>query len=85
MPRRPRVATSGLAYDVRNHAAGEMTLLELEGHYAEFERCLEDVHERGMLTNCPQRHATGGKEMCSLIHDRHLKTLFSYQRKFEEG
>ncbi|HEV7301790.1 MAG TPA: transposase [Tepidisphaeraceae bacterium] len=50
MPRRPRIATGGLAYHVLNRAVGRMTLFESDGDYAAFERCLADVHER--LPSC---------------------------------
>lgn len=39
MPRRPRVATGGLAYHVLNRAIGRVTLIESEADYAAFEGC----------------------------------------------
>ncbi len=46
MPRRPRVATGGLAYHVLNRRVGRLPLFEKPADYAAFEKILEEAHER---------------------------------------
>ena len=46
MPRRPRVATGGLAYHVLNRRAGRLPLFEKPADYAAFETILEEAHTR---------------------------------------
>ncbi len=44
MPRRPRIATGGLAYHVLNRRVGRLPLFETTGDYAAFERILQESH-----------------------------------------
>jgi putative transposase len=44
MPRRPRVATGGLAYHVRNRRVGRLPLFENPADYAAFEQLLQQAH-----------------------------------------
>jgi len=46
MPRRPRVATGGLAYHVLNRRVGRLQLFEKPGDYAAFEQILQDAYDR---------------------------------------
>ena len=49
MPRRPRVATGGLAYHVLNRRVGRLPLFEKPADYAAFERILREASERTRL------------------------------------
>ncbi len=44
MPRRPRIATGGLAYHVLIRRVGRLPLFETTGDYAAFERILQESH-----------------------------------------
>ncbi len=44
MPRRPRIATGGLAYHVLNRRVGRLPLFETAGDYAAFEHILQAAH-----------------------------------------
>jgi putative transposase len=44
MPRRPRIATGGLAYHVLNRRVGRLPLFEKPADYAVFETILQEVH-----------------------------------------
>jgi putative transposase len=44
MPRRPRIATGGLAYHVLNRRVGRLPLFEKPADYAAFETILQEVH-----------------------------------------
>ena len=44
MPRRPRIATGGLAYHVLNRRVGRLPLFETAGDYAAFEKILQQAH-----------------------------------------
>ncbi|MGH9782904.1 MAG: transposase [Terriglobia bacterium] len=46
MPRRPRVATGGLAYHVLNRRVGRLPLLEKPADYSAFEKILQAAYER---------------------------------------
>ena len=46
MPRRPRIATGGLAYHVLNRRAGRLALFEKPADYAAFEKVLQQAHEQ---------------------------------------
>jgi len=46
MPRRPRVATGGLAYHVLNRRVGRLPLFEKPADYAAFEKILGEAHDR---------------------------------------
>jgi REP-associated tyrosine transposase len=46
MPRRPRVATGGLAYHVLNRRVGRLDLFEKAGDYAAFEQILQETYDR---------------------------------------
>ena len=46
MPRRPRIATGGIAFHAMNRAAGRVTLFRTDDDYAAFERVLAEVHAR---------------------------------------
>ncbi len=46
MPRRPRIATGGLAYHVLNRRVGRQPLFEKPADYAAFEKVLQEAHER---------------------------------------
>ncbi len=46
MPRRPRLAMGGLAYQVLNRAVGRGTLFEKAADYEAFERVLEQAWAR---------------------------------------
>jgi len=45
IPRRPRVATGGLAFHVLNRRVGRLPLFEKPADYAAFERILEEAYE----------------------------------------
>jgi len=44
MPRRPRVATGGLAYHVLNRRVGRLPLFEKSADYVAFEKILAEAH-----------------------------------------
>ena len=44
MPRRPRVATGGLAYHVLNRRVGRLPLFEKSTDYAAFEQILQEAY-----------------------------------------
>ncbi len=44
MPRRPRIATGGLAYHVLNRRVGRLPLFETAGDYAAFEKILQEAY-----------------------------------------
>ena len=46
MPRRPRLATGGLAYHVLNRRAGRLALFEKPADYLAFENILKEAHDR---------------------------------------
>jgi len=46
MPRRPRLATGGIAYHVLNRRVGRLPLFEKPGDYAAFEQVLGEAYER---------------------------------------
>lgn len=46
MPRRPRLATGGLAYDVLNRRVGRLSLFEKPGDYFAFEKILKEARDR---------------------------------------
>jgi putative transposase len=46
MPRRPRLATGGIAYHVLNRRVGRLELFEKPADYAAFEKILAEVHQR---------------------------------------
>jgi putative transposase len=46
MPRRPRLATGGLAYHVLNRRVGRLPLFEKPQDYAAFEKILQEAFER---------------------------------------
>lgn len=46
MPRRPRVATGGLAYHVLNRRIARLPLFEKPGDYAAFEQILQEAYDR---------------------------------------
>jgi REP-associated tyrosine transposase len=46
MPRRPRLATGGLAYHVVNRRVGRLPLFEKPADYLAFENILREAHER---------------------------------------
>ena len=46
MPRRPRLATGGLAYRVLNRRVGRLALFEKPADYLAFENILEQAHDR---------------------------------------
>ncbi len=46
MPRRPRLATGGIAHHVLNRRAGRLPLFEKPGDYSAFEKVLGEVYER---------------------------------------
>ncbi len=45
MPRRPRLATGGLAYRVLNRRVGRLSLFEKPADYFAFEKILKEAHE----------------------------------------
>lgn len=49
MPRRPRIATGGLAYHVLNRRVGRLPLFESPADYAAFEAILQAAHEQTRL------------------------------------
>ncbi len=49
MPRRPRIATGGLAYHVLNRRVGRLPLFESPADYAAFEAILQTAHEQTRL------------------------------------
>jgi putative transposase len=49
MPRRPRLATGGLAYHVLNRRVGRLPLFEKSGDYAAFEQILQQVYDRARI------------------------------------
>jgi len=46
MPRRPRLATGGLAYHVLNRRVGRLQLFEKPADYLAFENILSEAHQR---------------------------------------
>jgi len=46
MPRRPRLATGGLAYHVLNRRVGRLALFEKPADYLAFENILKEAHDR---------------------------------------
>ena len=46
MPRRPRLATGGLAYHVLNRRVGRVALFEKPADYLAFENILKEAHDR---------------------------------------
>src|SRR5512145_214555 len=46
MPRRPRLATGGIAYLVLNRRVGQLALFDKPGDYAAFEKVLSEAHDR---------------------------------------
>ena len=46
MPRRPRLATGGIAYHVLNRRVGRLALFDNPGDYAAFEKVLSEAHDR---------------------------------------
>jgi putative transposase len=46
MPRRPRLATGGLAYHVLNRRVGRLALFETPADYLAFENILKEAHDR---------------------------------------
>jgi putative transposase len=46
MPRRPRLATGGLAYHVLNRRVGRLSLFEKSADYFAFEKILKEAHDR---------------------------------------
>lgn len=46
MPRRPRLATGGLAYHVLNRRVGRLSLFNKPADYAGFEKILAEAHDR---------------------------------------
>ena len=46
MPRRPRLATGGLAYHVLNRRVGRLALFEKPADYLAFENSLKEAHDR---------------------------------------
>lgn len=49
MPRRPRIATGGLAYHVLNRRVGRLPLFEKPADYAAFEKILQEAHTQTRL------------------------------------
>jgi len=46
MPRRPRIATGGLAYHVLNRRVGRLPLFETSADYAAFETILQEAYDK---------------------------------------
>ena len=46
MPRRPRLATGGLAYHVPNRRIGRLPLFDKAADYLAFEKILQEAHDR---------------------------------------
>ena len=52
MPRRPRLATGGIAYHVLNRRVSRLPLFEKPGDYPAFEKVLDEAYRANQDTHC---------------------------------